>query len=251
MRWIVPVSLVAALCRPAGAEDRVKAEEAYHAATLHYNLGEYKEALEGFKDAYRSYENPIFLFNIAQCHRQLGDKAHAIRFYRVYLNSMPEASNRDQVHEMIVKLEKQLADEQAAQSGPPQGTLSPNAERPAETTPPGESSARRLSPTPSELGTGPAPPPPSASSPSPPPPSPPPVTSPSPSPPEAAAPAAVVAEPVAPAPAPSPPIYKRWWLWTAVGAVVVVGVGVGVGVGVSRAAPATPTAKTDFGTFRF
>jgi hypothetical protein len=59
--------------------------------------------------------------------------------------------------------------------------------------------------------------------------------------------AAVVA---APAPAPArTPVYKRWWLWTAVAAVVVVGVGVGVGVGLTQSSG--PTAKTDFGTFRF
>jgi hypothetical protein len=229
MKWLVHALLVGVLCAPARAEDRVKAHEAYYLASQHYDLGEYREALDGFKDAYRNYEDPTFLFNIAQCHRQLGDKLQAVRAYRSYLSKQPRAPNHVQVREMIAKLEKQLADEQASRASPPQGTLSPSPQpMPSAAAPPGEppsSQTPQVEPPPSE----------------------PPAVSASPAT-EAPAAAVLVA---APQPRPSRrPIYKRWWLWTTVAAVVVVGVGVGVGVGLSQSG-GTPSAKTDLGTFRF
>jgi tetratricopeptide (TPR) repeat protein len=216
--------VLAVLCAPVSADDLAKAHEAYHAGSQHYDLGEYREALESFKEAYRIHEDPIFLFNLAQCYRQLGDKAQAVRMYRSFLNKNENAPNRNQVRDMIAKLEKQLADEQAAKTGPPQGMLTPSPE-PA-----------------SEPVSSPAPVPATA-------------------PPTMIAPSAKP-EPVAAAMAPesapteklaATPVYKKWWLWTAVGvAVAVAAVGVGVGVGVNRSQPAkTPTAMTAFGTFKF
>ena len=37
-------------------------------------------------------EDPVFLYNIAQCHRLLGENAEAVRFYRRYLEAAPAAS---------------------------------------------------------------------------------------------------------------------------------------------------------------
>jgi tetratricopeptide (TPR) repeat protein len=227
MRLAIAALIVVATCAAARADDVVKAQAAYHAATQHYDLGEYREALEGFKEAYRNHEDPSFLFNIAQCHRQLDEKQQAIRAYRTYLIKEPESPKRDQIREMIAKLEKQLADEQAAKGGPPQGTLSP-----VETPPPSSETKPPSPPEPARVESAPV---------------------------ETKPPEHAPVEPssaaisVKPAPErPAKPLYKRWWLWTAVGAAVVVGVavGVGVGVGTAHAAP-TPSAKTDFGTFRF
>ena len=67
MRCIAIVAVVVALAPSAHAEDKQKAREAYERATQDYDLGEYKEALDAFKEAYRNFEDPAFLFNIAQC----------------------------------------------------------------------------------------------------------------------------------------------------------------------------------------
>jgi tetratricopeptide (TPR) repeat protein len=241
MTRIVSVALLLALVSSARADDRAKAQEAYHAASQHYDLGEYREALEGFKEAYRNHEDPTFLFNIAQCNRQLGDKANAIRAYRSFLNKMPGARNRVQVREMIAKLETQLASEQAAKSGPPQGTLSPNA--PSSAAPTSEPDH----PPPVLLATSaPASPPPATATSEPA--NPPPAT-------VATEPAPVAkSEPIvassSPA-APAKPIYKRWWLWTAVGVGAAVALGVGLGVGLTPSSSGAPSESTNFGTFRF
>src|SRR5688572_6331199 len=93
---------VAALCAlwltaSLAVADKDRARAAYKRGMQHYNLTEYREALDAFKEAYREFEEPALLFNIGQCHRQIGDKAIAIRFYRNYLNSVPGAPNREEV----------------------------------------------------------------------------------------------------------------------------------------------------------
>jgi tetratricopeptide (TPR) repeat protein len=74
--------LLLLLAARAGAEDRERARQLYREATQHYDLGEYRDALASFREAYRNFEDPSLLFNIGQCYRQLGDKEQAVRFYR-------------------------------------------------------------------------------------------------------------------------------------------------------------------------
>jgi tetratricopeptide (TPR) repeat protein len=76
----------------------------YEQAVVHYNLDEFAEALAEFREAYRLKPDPSFLFNIAQCHRKLGEVDAALDFYRKYLRSLPEAPNRAEVERMIADL---------------------------------------------------------------------------------------------------------------------------------------------------
>jgi tetratricopeptide (TPR) repeat protein len=115
----------------AHAEDKGKAREAFRVGTQHFKLGEYDQALDSFKEAYRNFESPIFLFNIAQCERQLNHKAEAIRFYRQYLADAKDAANRDEVQSIIDKLQAALDEERAAAAKPAQGPLEPNPPIPA------------------------------------------------------------------------------------------------------------------------
>jgi tetratricopeptide (TPR) repeat protein len=198
------------------ADGRDEAREAARKAAIRYEIGEFKEALELFKEAYKSFDEPSLLFNIAQCYRQLDDKVNAVRIYRSYLIKLPKAPNRDEVRSIIAKMEKLIQEEQSTRNAPPEGTLRA----------PNTTEAR---PSPAPLSK-----PPVAARPAPPPP-------------VAAQPLTVTAtRPSAPT-----PIYKKWWLWTAVGAVVVTGVGLGLGLGLTAggSAPA-PTAPTTFGTAR-
>ena len=94
--------------------NKAKARESYRLASQSYDLGEYHDALSRFKEAYRYYEEPSFLFNIGQCHRQLGERQEAIRFFRTYLVKSPNAPNRVDVEQMIAKLEAEQAREDAA-----------------------------------------------------------------------------------------------------------------------------------------
>jgi tetratricopeptide (TPR) repeat protein len=72
--------LLLASTLPAAAEDKAVARRAFSEGTRYYDLGQYAEALEAFKRAYWNYEEPSFLFNIAQCHRALNHKKESDRF---------------------------------------------------------------------------------------------------------------------------------------------------------------------------
>lgn len=116
------------------------AQRAYAEGKRLYDVGEYAKALAEFKRAYLNYEEPSFLFNMAQCHRALGDKPEAIRAYRSYLRNSPEAANAADVRRIVAELEAAVARERSAAeasaraaAGPPPGTLSPPTHEPART----------------------------------------------------------------------------------------------------------------------
>ena len=125
MKWLLTIALILTMAAPAHADDRARARAAFRLGSQHYSLGEYKEALTAFKEAYRNYEDPSFLFNIAQCHRQLDQRAEAIREYRMYLVNAPDASNREEVRQLIARLEHELAEERATKAAPPPGVQPP------------------------------------------------------------------------------------------------------------------------------
>ncbi len=220
---VVIVALIL-FARPAIAEDKAKARLAYRSASKHYDLGEFREALADFKEAYRNFEEPSFLFNIGQCHRQLGENEQAIRFFRTFLSKSPNAPNYADVSKMIDKLEQTMREQQAAAPAPQ--TASPAA--------PELVAPRRPAPTPEKAAPERAP----SSAPA---------AAPVATPASSAARADAAVTSAAP-PRARTPVYKKWWLWTTVG-VVAVGVGVGLGIGLTRP-HGTPTAQTNLGTYQ-
>jgi tetratricopeptide (TPR) repeat protein len=94
------------------------------AAKRHYDRGQklfalqkFEQALEQFQKAFDAKPIPDFLFNIGQCHRNLGDYDAAIFSFKRYLKLDPEASNREQVEELISQLEDKKAAEDARKLG--------------------------------------------------------------------------------------------------------------------------------------
>jgi len=75
----------------------------------HYNLGEFDQALELYRRAYRVMPLPAFLFNIAQCHRKLGQHADAVTMYQSYLVGVPDAQNKALVESLIAESKAELA----------------------------------------------------------------------------------------------------------------------------------------------
>jgi tetratricopeptide (TPR) repeat protein len=133
---LVAFTLLVSFVRNAAADDRAHARAAFRAGSQHYNLGEFQPALDSFREAYRNYEDPSFLFNIAQCERQLGHKREAVREYRAYLNNSENADNRESVRQTITQLEREIAAEdqraaaaaaatQAAKPAPETATVAP------------------------------------------------------------------------------------------------------------------------------
>jgi len=214
-RSLIALALLVAMALPgvAVAGDKARARELYNEGTRLYDVGEFRQALDSFKKGYLTYEEPAFLFNMAQCYRQLGEKAEAIRTYRSYLRRMTDAPNRAEVLRVVEALEKDIAAEGATKRREPQGVIEPKTPPKAEPEP--EPAATTPTTTPTTIPT------PSVS------PQPAPTTSTT----AVTTTTAAVTSTAAPA---SKPVYKRWWFWTIIGGVAVVGLGVGLGVGLSQ-----------------
>ncbi|MDB4965162.1 MAG: hypothetical protein JWN44_851 [Myxococcales bacterium] len=108
---------------PAAAEDKVAARKAFLEGSKYFDLNQYAEALEAFKRAYWNFEDPVILYNVAQCHRALKHKSEAIEFYRSYLRKRPDARNREDVQKIIADLTSAIEKEKAISDAPPLGPM--------------------------------------------------------------------------------------------------------------------------------
>ena len=89
-------------------KDEVKLH--YQRATRAYDLQKYQEAIDEYQKAYEISGDPPMLYNIAQAYRLADQPAEAVRYYRRFLQRMPNARNRDDVERKIADQEK-LAEE--------------------------------------------------------------------------------------------------------------------------------------------
>jgi tetratricopeptide (TPR) repeat protein len=87
-----------------------RAKELFVTGNQHYQLGEFGPALELYRRAYQVKPLAEFLFNIAQCHRKLGQHKEAIAMYQSYLVGVPSAENKPLVDELIAESRSALAD---------------------------------------------------------------------------------------------------------------------------------------------
>ncbi|HET7505008.1 MAG TPA: tetratricopeptide repeat protein [Kofleriaceae bacterium] len=118
-RLLVALFLTAVAGRAAVADDA-----ATRTAKLHFERGEKLYALARFTEAIGEYQLafdarpiPEFLFNIGQCHRNLGDYDAAIFSYQKYLKLAPEAPNRAQVEQLIADLQAKADKREAERLG--------------------------------------------------------------------------------------------------------------------------------------
>jgi tetratricopeptide (TPR) repeat protein len=126
MRLVVCVICLAAATTSIAEEPSPPStKQLFESGVGHYNLSEWAAALDDFKAAYRSKADPVFLFNIGQCYRQMGEPQEAINAYRAYLRETPDAPNRSEVERLIGLMQETLR----ARSQPPMGVA-------AATTPP-------------------------------------------------------------------------------------------------------------------
>jgi tetratricopeptide (TPR) repeat protein len=106
----------------ADTSGKLEAKAHFRAGQSHYNLNEFTDALVEFKEAYRLFPDPVFLYNLGQCERQLGHLEEALRFYRSFLREQPKAPNREEVSRRIEEMEAALKNrpaEGAAVAPPP------------------------------------------------------------------------------------------------------------------------------------
>ncbi|MGA9523094.1 MAG: tetratricopeptide repeat protein [Myxococcaceae bacterium] len=152
-RTLLAVTLVLALVLGAAAEaqaepaspEQARAEVAR--AVKAYNLGDFTQALVHYGEAYRLDPRPGMLFNIAQCHRQLGDYPKAAFFYRRYLAQFPDSKppQAELVQRLIEEADRRAEEAHASAAEP---VAEPVADAPiaaAEVAPPAP--AVQVSPT--------------------------------------------------------------------------------------------------------
>jgi tetratricopeptide (TPR) repeat protein len=194
---------------PAGATvSREQWKQLVNEGNALYQVGRFREALERYERAHVARPTPSTLYNIGQCHRELGQYDRALRSFAGYLVLAPAAPNRADVEALMAELEGLLKSSPSAKPAVPS--------------------------SPSSLSSPSSPPAPSAGAPSP-------VV------PPAATPAAASLLPgpaAEPAPASARPWYRRWYVWTVVGAVVLGGVVAGAVAG-SRPAYSPPPGSLD------
>jgi tetratricopeptide (TPR) repeat protein len=111
------IALVLVLTCSAQADDRKKAARLrFDRANKEYNLQQWDVALKDFQELYLELSDPVLLFNIGQCQRQLGDFGAAAKSFRAYLAQAPKVQNEEQVVRLIAQMEdaQRAKDAQAA-----------------------------------------------------------------------------------------------------------------------------------------
>jgi tetratricopeptide (TPR) repeat protein len=102
---LVPAVAVAEEARDAAREE---ARQLSQQARINYNLGRFEQAIEGSTRLYELIHHPAFLFNIGQCHRELGRCDRALFFFEGYLREQRAAPNRGLVMELIAECRQAL-----------------------------------------------------------------------------------------------------------------------------------------------
>jgi len=182
-----------------------KAKQHYLRGEAYFKSKNFSEAMDEYQKGYLEKPDPVFIFNIAQCQRLLGNSAAAIEFYQRYLKEAPDGPGRPVAEKEIAELR-----------GPAQPAVASQPETSAPPVPPGP-----IVPLPAA-----EPPAPAVAA------APPPAATPATTAATEASPATPPELPAAPAPEASPsapnyvsalaypaepPVYKRWYFWTAIG----------------------------------
>jgi tetratricopeptide (TPR) repeat protein len=120
---VLDAPAVAAAPTPTPGPPSVQVETQRHAelGRRHFEHGRYQEAIAEYRKAYELKGDPIFLYEVATCYRQLERNDRALFFYERYQAASPNAANRDEVDRIIAELERRLKNE----SGIPTPRLPP------------------------------------------------------------------------------------------------------------------------------
>ena len=117
LRAILISLLVAAGARADSASDEARA--AYDAGSSEYDLGHYREALLDFEKAFKLRHVPALLFNIAQCHRMMGEMKEAATVYKSFIAKDPNNARLEQARTLLEQVEAALASQSEAQTAKP------------------------------------------------------------------------------------------------------------------------------------
>ena len=105
--------LCALLVLPAVAaaqDDAARARQHFDAGVRHFQTGEFRQALDSFRDAYRIQPHPSVLVNIANCYMEIGRPVDAAQHFERYLRE----SGEDVDPEQRAEVERALGQARAA-----------------------------------------------------------------------------------------------------------------------------------------
>jgi hypothetical protein len=112
LRWFVVLLLTARVGTPSASgkeqPDTARAKMHFTKAEAHFSLGEFGSALEEYRKTYLLRPLPPLLFNMAQCHRHLGDLEKAAFLLRRFLTMSPTAVQRSQAEAVLQEVELAL-----------------------------------------------------------------------------------------------------------------------------------------------
>jgi len=119
--------LVFALCISGTAlADKDASLATYAKGKREYNLGNFAEAIVAFKAAYKEYEAPAYLYNIAQSYRQLKNCKDALFFYQRYLTEDPSSKQASVIRGYVRELTAECGSPDASpETAPDAGTSEP------------------------------------------------------------------------------------------------------------------------------
>lgn len=106
--WILGITIVLA-ASAARADDKAQAKALYDEGLRHYNIAEYTQAIDDWKQSYLLSKKPLLLFNIAQAYRLSGDCKQAMTFYDNYTNAEPNPKNQDELDQAVATCKDKLS----------------------------------------------------------------------------------------------------------------------------------------------
>ncbi len=116
--WLVLSAVaMAAPATPAPAKtvdpDEAKARVLFKEAQVAYDVGRFDDALTRYSDAYTLKPLPGFLFNIAQCHRNLGHFKEAAFFFGRFIdNARPDTADLPLARELLDEMNRKQSEKE-------------------------------------------------------------------------------------------------------------------------------------------
>ncbi len=133
-----------------------RAKALYKEGMKAYDVGDFEGGLRLYSEAYKLTQLPGFLFNIAQCHRQLGNYEQAAFFYGRFIdNSKLKAPNVELASQLLAEMKSKQTEKLAAEH-----QKADDAARTAEESRKAAADAPKLIPPVADLVALPPPPPP-------------------------------------------------------------------------------------------
>jgi tetratricopeptide (TPR) repeat protein len=110
----------------ANAAAQSRARTLYQRGLRLFRIGQFDAALRAYQSGFAAAPLPGFLFNIAQCYRNLGELERASESFQEYLRLQPNAVNRMAVERLLRSLDRGLkARRQPTLLIPPHGPQRP------------------------------------------------------------------------------------------------------------------------------